>query len=664
MKKYGSGLVLSWAAMCVAGFAAPARGADDARLDDVVVTASGTEQTVRDAPASISVITRDDLEKKPIQELAEMLGTVPGVTLNRAGNQVPGVQMRGLNAAYTLILIDGKRVNATSAMFRGNDYDSGWVPSDEIERIEVVRGPMSSLYGSDAIGGVVNIITRKIGKRWHGSIRQDVVLSEDAATGDTYAGTLSASGPLIADVLGLRVYAGYDKRDAGDATANSTGLDSMPKISNRYASTRLSWTPGNRHDVIADYDYSYRDHAGFPMRRNALSLKHSGRYDFGSSEINLYADEIRNKVGTVSGQTNPNKSNTETLDGKLSVPWEAARQLLTGGGEIRRERLYDPTNLAGLPGTPGYGEDPTTTVRQYALFLEDEFTLLESLKLTLGDRYDRHENFGGNHSPRAYLVYHLNDAVSFKGGWARAFRAPTLLQNSPSWGSPSCGSLTNGCYIIGSQDLKPETATSKELGVQADFGRWGGGVTLFRTDLSNMIDITSRTASAALAPSYSNFVGFLPDGRPIFAYQNINKVRTEGAEVGFNATLAAPWRLRANYTYVHARNRSGAIELPLPYRPENVANLTLDWQASAALSLSATARYNGKQFINVPSNGQNMVSKADYTVADLTAAYVIDKTFTLRGGILNVANKTFDRTQSVDFNEEGRRYYLSLAANF
>ena len=95
--------------------------AKEAALSAVVVTASGNEQELRDAPASVSVITREDIERRPVQELAELLGTVEGVTLNRSGNLVPGVQLRGLGSAYTLMLIDGKRVNATSAMFRGND---------------------------------------------------------------------------------------------------------------------------------------------------------------------------------------------------------------------------------------------------------------------------------------------------------------------------------------------------------------------------------------------------------------------------------------------------------------------------------------------------------------------------------------------------------------
>lgn len=129
--------------------------------ETLVVTASASEQNLKDAPASISVITQQDLQRRPVQNLKDVLKEVPGVQLTNEGDNRKGVSLRGLNSSYTLILIDGKRVNSRNAVFRHNDFDLNWIPVEAIERIEVVRGPMSSLYGSDALGGVVNIITKK-----------------------------------------------------------------------------------------------------------------------------------------------------------------------------------------------------------------------------------------------------------------------------------------------------------------------------------------------------------------------------------------------------------------------------------------------------------------------------------------------------------------------
>lgn len=663
-----SALCLALAAAQGQAQAQSSPAAEPTALSTVVVTASGNEQELREAPASVSVITREDLQKRPVQELAELLGTVEGVTLSRSGNQVPGVQLRGLGSAYTLMLIDGKRVNATSAMFRGNDYDTGWVPTDEIERIEIVRGPMSSLYGSDAIGGVVNIITRPVGKQWRGSARIESVVQQDKDAGDSRLAGFSLAGPVVADTLGIKLTGAYDQRDADGSinspAANGTRQAGLQHIRNRLFGAQLAFTPSARQSITADVDTGRRDHSGFLMERDAVSLRHKGQWGFGNTELTFAADEIRNLTGMVTGQVNPNKASTTSLGGKVNIPVSWGHQFVTAGFDIRHEKLRDPANLRGLPGTAGFNASPETSIGQWALFVEDEIRISDKLAITLGNRFDHHENFGGHNSPRAYAVYHLSDAVTLKGGVSRAFRAPTLLQGSPNWGSVSCGSATVGCYIVGSNAIQPETSTSQELGLQFAQGIHSGGLTFFNTDLKNMIDITNRTANRALAPSYDNFVGYLPDGRPIFRYQNIASVRSRGLEASWAARPSAAWNLRANYTYTDAKNTSGAIALPLTYRPRHVVNLGADWSATPALTVSGALRYHSAQYISVPSNGQNKVEKAGYAIADLTLGWRMTEALTLRGGILNLTNKTFDRTTSADFNEDGRRYYLALHAKF
>ncbi len=178
----------------------------DVNEETLVVTASATEQNVKDAPASISVITQQDLQRKPVQNLKDVLRDVPGVQLTNEGDNRKGVSIRGLSSSYTLILVDGKRVNSRNAVFRHNDFDLNWIPVDAIERIEVVRGPMSSLYGSDALGGVVNIITKKIGQKWTGTLSADTTIQEHRDRGDTYNGQFFTSGPLIDGVLGMKAY--------------------------------------------------------------------------------------------------------------------------------------------------------------------------------------------------------------------------------------------------------------------------------------------------------------------------------------------------------------------------------------------------------------------------------------------------------------------------
>lgn len=164
------GLCASAMALALPAFAV------DSESDTLVVTAAATEQNLKDAPASISVVTQQDLQRRPVNNLKDVLQDVPGVQLTNEGDNRKGVSIRGLDSSYTLILIDGKRVNSRNAVFRHNDFDLNWIPVDAIERIEVVRGPMSSLYGSDALGGVVNIITKKVGQQWTGTLSADTTI--------------------------------------------------------------------------------------------------------------------------------------------------------------------------------------------------------------------------------------------------------------------------------------------------------------------------------------------------------------------------------------------------------------------------------------------------------------------------------------------------------
>ncbi|MGI3129543.1 TonB-dependent receptor domain-containing protein [Halopseudomonas pachastrellae] len=649
-------------AIALATFCSAAQAADSSEsitLDTMVVTAAATEQSLRDAPASITVLTEEDIKRTPATDLADLLGRVAGVTLQRAGNTVPGVQIRGFDQAYTLILIDGRRVNSTSASFRGNDYDTGWVPVDMIERIEVVRGPMSSLYGSDAIGGVVNIITKKATDSWHGSLSTTYIAQEQEDAGDTSKYAASLSGPLSEQLL-VKLYGASDRRAADADDINDSGRAGTPYRKNTSANGELTWLINDNHDLSLNLDTSRRNHDDFVLRRDAAALTHHGYYSFGDSQVSLQFDETRNLDGTVSGQKNPNKANTWTAQGHINLPIGDSR--LSLGGEWKQEELEDAANLSGAPGSATYGQDPTTEVETQAAFVEYEMPLFDSLSLTLGNRFDHHENFGGHNSPRAYLVWHSTDHLSFKGGWAKAFRAPTLLQNSDNWGSVSCGSATDGCYIVGSSELEPETSTSRELAMLLSYDSWDASLTVFRNDLKDMIDIDSRTRDPVLAPTYPNFVGFLPDGRPIFAYQNIDKVRTQGVEASLNMQLGSTLRAQFNYSYLDAENLSAGAPRDMTYKPEHSANATLDWDATERLALNVSARYTGTQYISVSTSGNT--AKEAYTIYDMGGRYRVGEGLTLGAGVLNLFDEQIENDDWSDFNEDRRQVYASIEYQF
>lgn len=644
-------------------YGAPALADDDtaAELASVVVTASNTEQTLATAPATVSVITSEQLAKEPVRDLTEVLKKEAGLSVKRSGNR-DTIVMRGLDSAYVLMMVDGRRIDSTTGVFRGNDFDTGWIPLEAIERIEVVRGPMSSLYGSDAMGGVINIITKAVPDEWHTSIQGNTTISENRKAGDAGQGSFYTAGKLT-DGLGLALYGSLAEREADDDDINASGVDGLDAMRDKSVGSKLSWQAAPNQRVTTTLDYSDRYHDFQQLERVAGEIRHDGQWGFGDSKFSVQADQTKNKTGNVSGGSNPNKAQNLLFNGSVDLPLETANQLLTLGGEWRYQSLDDPSSFVGLPGsdTETSGSESVT---QFALFAEDGIGLRDDLILTLGTRLDKHENFGSHLSPRAYLNWLLDDHWVVKGGWGQAFKAPTLLQNSPNWGSASCGSATAGCWIIGNADLKPETSNSYELGLLADYSNWGGGITLFYNDIKDMIDITSRTKDVTLAPSYDNFVGFLADGRPIFEYQNVARVETKGVELTGRYRFGPRWDMNASYTYLDATNKSYDYDLPLVYRPKHEANATLNWAVSDSLKSFAGVSYTGAQYTSVPTSGSNMVKNGGYTTFDLGTNYRVTRSTTLGFGVLNLTDKTLEPTASTDFNLEGRRYYASFNTQF
>ncbi|WP_432224058.1 catecholate siderophore receptor CirA [Enterobacter wuhouensis] len=627
--------------------------------DTMVVTASATEQNLKDAPASISVITQEDLQRKPVQNLKDVLQDVPGVQLTDEGDNRKGVSIRGLDSSYTLILVDGKRVNSRNAVFRHNDFDLNWVPVDAIERIEVVRGPMSSLYGSDALGGVVNIITKKIGQKWTGTLSADSTIQEHRDRGDTNNGQFYTSGPLVDGVLGLKAYGSVSKREKDDQQkSSSTATGETPRIegfTSRDANVEFAWTPTENHDFTAGYGFDRQDRESDSLDKNRLerqnySLSHNGRWGVGNSELKVYGEKVDNKNP---GNSNPITSESNAVDGKYILPLGEINQMLTFGGEWRHDKLKDPVNLTG-------GSSSTTSASQYALFLEDEWRIFEPLALTTGIRMDDHETYGDHWSPRAYLVYNATDTVTVKGGWATAFKAPSLLQLSPDWVTGSC---RGACEIVGNPDLKPETSESFELGLyySGEEG-WLEGVqasiTTFQNDVDDRISI-SRTANVNQAQSYPNYVGLNADGEPIFRYYNVNKARIRGVETEVKFPVAEDWKVTLNYTYNDGRDISNGGNKPLSELPFHTANGTVDWKATQDWSFYVQGNYKGEK--RALTSGEP--TPGGYVIWNTGAAWQVTKAVKLRAGVQNLLDKDLSR-DDYSYTEDGRRYFVGVDYKF
>jgi len=225
--------LLASAIALASGQPAWAQSVDSVELEEVVVTAAGFEQNISEAPASISVISGDELSKRSYDDISDAVKNIPGLYVNGGGNS-KDITIRGMTEEYTLYLIDGRPISSgRNINTNGNDGGKqiALPPASMIERIEVIRGPMSSLYGSDAMGGVINIITKKTSDSWHGSISAEYTKSLSDLNEDEQQTNFFAAGPVVPGLLSAQIsgsWEGAKQRIRLQLQLIQTGLQAQP----------------------------------------------------------------------------------------------------------------------------------------------------------------------------------------------------------------------------------------------------------------------------------------------------------------------------------------------------------------------------------------------------------------------------------------------------
>ncbi|MDH1302090.1 MULTISPECIES: ligand-gated channel protein [Achromobacter] len=652
------------AALCAAGFGvaqpAWAQSADTAKtLDTVVVTASGYEQQIQDAPASISVITREDLDKKFYRDINDALVDVPGVIVTGGGDR-QDISLRGMGPKYTLILIDGKRQNSRETRTNSDStgVEGGWTPPlSAIERIEVVRGPMSSLYGSDAMGGVINIITRKVPSEWGGEIRLDSTIQESNKSGDIYQGNFYLSGPIKTDLLGLQIYGQATQRDEDDI------VDGFRKRNSESVTAKLALTPNRDHDIVLEATTMRQKlhetlgktveplppgqacgRNGCPAssdtdyRSNKWALSHTGRWGWGVSDSYVQQEEFDNRS---------RQMKIKNLDIQTSWTLPLGSHMLTLGGSYLSQRLNDQTGNQLANG-------PSKVDRyQWALFAEDEWRLTETFAVTTGLRMDEDENFGTHFSPRLYGVWHMADRWTLKGGVSTGFRAPDLRQTVAGWGQ-----VSRGGNMYGNPDLTPEKSVTEEIGILYDDGEgFNAGLTVFNNDFKDKI--TRVACPATQCTDGPNQFGSDPT-----TYMNVDKANSRGVEANLKLPLSRDWSLTSSYTFTKSEQKSGQYKgQPLNQLPKHLFTTTVNWQASDALQAWARLNYRGKESQPITGPSSSSVVAPSYTFVDLGGSYQVNKTVAVYAGIYNLFDKqvTYD---DYGYVEDGRRYWLGVGVKF
>ncbi|WP_164927081.1 TonB-dependent receptor plug domain-containing protein [Chlorobaculum tepidum] len=638
----GSASSQAWAADTVPGWTA----------DEIVITATRTENPVSKLPMAVEVITRQEIEESGSLNLADVLAEAEDVNALEPVNGRLGVaKLRGLGSSLTLVLIDGYRLQSG---FQGYS-DLREIPAGMIERIEIVRGSGSALYGSDAVGGVINIITRKPTKDLHGGLS---ISGGESRAGE--AGTVETDGWVSgsAGKLGFAVAGTYYDRDRYDRDQSDLMTDGDDRrIASGSASLTCDLTPGvkltggivyadNSLDGIrtqnsGDFDRWVDSdrllvHAGAEIKtgeESNLSLKVArSTYDWRSDMDNH--DGVPTVTSATASGTTTTTETTMASRTKVSQDYDqfdarwtgriAEVHRLTTGVEYRTETRTDSgstvtTKVVTKTGLVNSG--PTTMVAtdktdishdvdNLGLYLQDEFTGLKPLTIIAGVRYDDHSDFGSEYSPKVAVLLPVDSHLKLRASYGEGFRAPSIYELYT-------GSLTTRrSIVLSNPDLKAERSKTWEVGADFSRGGFNAGVTAFRNEVRNMI-------SLVLADDTTT-----PD---TYQYQNLSKAMTRGIEISASLALPHGFTLSDRVSFLDTENLDTGEAL---FFAPDVANvLRLDY---------ANSRFGLKGNVRVVSTG-TQYSSADekisgYTLVNCYLSKSVSKHAELFAGVDNLFN--------------------------
>lgn len=679
------------------------------QVDDVVVTAAGYEQRITQAPASISVLPRQEIEELRATSIAEILNNVEGVDTGAGVGKTGGqtINIRGMGPDYTLILIDGRRQNPAGSVTPngfGETSTSFLPPVSSIERIEVVRGPVSTLYGSDAMGGVVNIITRKVGDVWAGSLGANYTLQGDDEFGNIWGANLYAAGPVVKDVVGLAVRGSWQDREQSELTFERVdGVETPVTGFGRSATAYEIWSLGARvalqlhpdHDLWLDvdtanqwYDNSanqlgtqgvaggYADALEF--NRDQQVLAHNWRLPFGTLESTLSRNHTE-KLGRIvpalvpvtGGQARDIESTSLVFDTKLHSAWRSHNFTLGG-------QYWDAEMIDGVA-------PQAFNFEQWALFAEDEWRFTDSFALTGGVRYDDHSTFGDHVSPRLYGVWNATDHWTVKGGVSAGYKAPRVEQLAPGInGFGGQGRIP----LIGSPGLTPETSVSTELAVFYDNGSdLRASLTAFHNTFEDKIASGVPVANCSAGVTAANYqagnypqtgcvdVGFYPSVVEFGQSVNIDEAETSGFEATARWNFAEAWSVQGNYTYTDSEQKSGqASGQPLTDTPRHMLNGQLRWRATDDLNLWVRGEYRSERYRGPGAAFNAWGDYRAYELVHLGGSYQVTDRVSLNATVYNVFDTDFVRllpfgtpvqyTPEYANNQEPRRLYLGVNLDF
>ncbi|MFA5345800.1 MAG: TonB-dependent receptor [Candidatus Omnitrophota bacterium] len=608
-------------------------------LGNVIVSATKTETYQAEIGSSTTVITSEDIKKSGKRDVEAVLRDVPGLTVIQTGAQggLTSVYMRGAGAGQTLVMIDGVEVNDPIEASR--TFDFAHLLTDNIERIEIVRGPQSTLYGSDAMAGIINIVTKK------GTGKPQVEGSFEGGSHGTFTEYFGLRGTAL-DKLDYSFSAtclnssGISVAEGGSENDPYYNLSLSSKLGykifdNAQASLVVNYIDARKSiDAYNNFSpYQLIDMPNYTSWSKDLSTKFAFDQSINSwwaHTLSFSYHDIRRKdkkewdpanLDTINDWYKGNNKKVEWQHNISPVKWN----IFTAGFEYENE-----SGSSYFYADPDYnymnGKQDRKSVYNYGYYFQDQLKIWDRLFITPGLRVDDHEMFGTKTTYKISTAYLIPETgTRLKGNWGTGFKAPTLYQLYS---------------VYGNLNLKPEENNSYDVGFEQSFfkDKLFFDLTYFHNDFKNMINFVSLSVS------------------PYGEYMNVAKAMTQGFEIGAKIKPFDNLTFGTNYTYTDTEDKSTGLELAR--RPKNQVNFDIDWGFLPGGNLNFGMNYVGKRW----DNTSNTVNDKAYTVFRMAAFYDITKNFRIFGRIENLFDKKYQEVYA--YETLGRSFYAGIKGSF
>ncbi len=584
---------------------------------EVVVTADARPEPLRTLGVAATVIDADEVERSKATSVADFLRTVPGLDVVQSGGAgtVTSLFLRGTNSTQTLVLVDGVKLN--SPFFGGADLSA--LSTANLERLEVVRGPFSALWGSEAIGGVVQLVSRRDAgeKAFQGRVT--------GALGDGAAAQGTAD---VAVRTGAFTLTGGFRR----ATEDGTLPNEFFAVTNLSGGVEVALGEGSRAGVVLRRDSGvtgipFSGGVATPYRKTtaetttlavpvtvALDGKTSLEASFLASRDRPTYSDPADPFGYTESETDARR-----VGGRLVLSRELGANRLSVGSDYERTSVRSADSY-------GVSLDGETT-DTFSLFAEDRLSLdHDRLVVTAGLRRDAHSAFGSAWSPRGTVVYLVTPAFKLRAAAGAAFRSPT----------------TGELYypFSGNPDLKPERSTSVEAGAEVAIARglWFE-TTLFWNDIRDLIQYDPQS----------------------FTNENVGRARTQGVETVLRGSLGRGFTARASYTFLDAQDLETG--LPLLRRPKHRVAATVGRSFASGASAELTGTWVGSRFDGDAVDFTKTVEMPSYLRVDVAAT--LPRFFGAVSPWVRVTNLLGASYEEVSgFPAPGRRFLAGIEASF